>query len=144
MGGSVFAWWWPGWHSGPLPPTVWVAQRSQSAAPHFTQRTAPLASRVHVQYMSSGYRGSIGPARSSARGIGVSIGLMPSLVLIVLVWVVLPVAMYRTVNAASGSVLLGAAAAPASLVVAVVALERGFRVGEARLQGRRNRRGTFS
>jgi hypothetical protein len=76
--------------------------------------------------------------------LALSSGLMASFVLIVLVWVLLPVFVYRTVNAASGLVLFAAAAAAASVAVAVVALERGFRVGKALLQDRRSRRGTFS
>jgi len=64
-------------------------------------------------------------------------GLMASFLLIVLVWVALPVFVFRTVNAASGPVLLAVAAAALSVVVAVIALERGFRIGKAFLQQRR-------
>jgi hypothetical protein len=69
---------------------------------------------------------------------------MASFVLIVLIWVALPLYEYRTVNAASGSVLLAVAAAVSSVVVAVVVLERGFRGGKALLQERRSRRDIFS
>lgn len=70
--------------------------------------------------------------------------LMPTFVLIAIVWVVLPVIVYRMVNATSGSMLLSLAAAAASVIVVVLVLERGFRVGKALLQARRARRDTFS
>lgn len=67
-----------------------------------------------------------------------------SFVLIVIVWIALPVFVYRAVNAASGSVVLSLMAAALSVAVAVVGLERGFRYGKAFLQERRSRRGSFS
>jgi len=67
-----------------------------------------------------------------------------SFVLIVVVWIALPVFVYRTVNAASGSVLLSVVAAAVSVVVAAVGLERAFRFGKAFLDERRSRRGSFS
>jgi hypothetical protein len=58
-------------------------------------------------------------------------GLMLGSVLIFVLWVVVPVAVYRMVKANSGSATIASVAAGLSLVIAVVGLEHDFRLGKA-------------
>src|SRR6266542_5244436 len=56
---------------------------------------------------------------------------MPTFALIVIVLVLLPLVVYRMVNAAGASLLVCLATAAASVLVVVFVFVRGFRVGEA-------------
>lgn len=73
--------------------------------------------------------------------MALSFCLMLALILLALVWVVLPVIVYRVVSSATGSVPLAVVAGATSMSAAVVGLERGFHAGKVFL--RKLRRGSI-